>query len=79
MSLRNDFFRVSKRRRCPICGKPDWCMIARDSADDPWGVICARVVSGVTWGEAGDLHVLTERPRRGRRRCMLARCKGSRG
>ena len=43
--------RVSKRRPCPICGKPDWCLVGTDG-----GAICARVESPHSQGEAGWYH-----------------------
>lgn len=51
--------RVSKRRPCPICHKPDWCLFAGRS-DSPTAVICARVESSKRCGEAGWLHVLRD-------------------
>ncbi len=49
--------RVSRRRPCPICGKPDWCLFAGEpgSAD---AAICARIESSKRIGESGWLHVL---------------------
>jgi len=58
MSLLDDFRRVDFRHSCPLCGKPDWCLVAREPVGNPWGVVCARVQSGVRWGEAGWLHRL---------------------
>lgn len=50
------FVRVSSRVRCPICGKADWCLIAKDGAK----AICPRVFEGSESqaGEAGYVHVL---------------------
>lgn len=49
--------RVSKRRKCPVCGRPDWCLYAgRD--DSPDAVICARTESRKRCGESGWLHQL---------------------
>ena len=45
---------VSKRRRCPICGKPNWCLIAKDGSH----AICPRVESGEPFGDAGWKHPL---------------------
>jgi hypothetical protein len=53
------WIRVSKRRPCPICGKPDWCMYA-GPADAPAAVICQRVESQRRCGEAGHLHILRD-------------------
>lgn len=33
-SLMEHFSRVSRRRSCPVCGKPNWCMIAREDPGD---------------------------------------------
>jgi hypothetical protein len=46
--------RVDENNKCPICKKPDWCLI------DPSGkaVICARKESDRRCGEAGWLHIL---------------------
>lgn len=46
--------RVSSRHPCPICSKPDWCLVAEDGSR----AICQRVESGRRAGEAGWLHVL---------------------
>ncbi len=51
--------RVNRRRLCPVCGKPDWCLTAGDT-DDPAAVICARTESQKQCGEAGWLHVLRD-------------------
>ncbi len=49
--------RVSKRRPCPVCGKPEWCLYAGpDNA--PTAAICARTESPKRCGEAGWLHIL---------------------
>ena len=56
---RGDWKRVSRRRPCPICERPDWCLYVGDD-DAPSAVICARVESTKPVGEkgAGWLHVL---------------------
>jgi putative DNA primase/helicase len=48
--------RVSRKRRCPKCGHPDWCLIAPDGSAG----ICQRVKSQKRCGEAGFLHILTK-------------------
>lgn len=59
MSLLNDYRRCSKRKPCPICGRPDWCLIARDGMT----AICPRTVSDRFVGdEAGYLHVIGDAP-----------------
>lgn len=41
---------------CPVCGKPDWCLVAPDGA----AAICTRVESANRCGEAGWLHRLAD-------------------
>lgn len=52
--------RVSRENRCPICGKPDWCMIGEAY------VLCMRVQSdkpkALAGGETGWLHYRGEHP-----------------
>ncbi len=45
--------RVTKLQPCPVCGKPDWCLIATDGT----AAICARLKSNKQAGEAGWLHL----------------------
>ena len=52
--------RVTKKNPCPICGKPDWCLVAADGAV----AICPRVPSDRLAGQAGYLHILRARPPR---------------
>ena len=56
---RNEWRRVSKRRPCPVCRKPDWCLFS-GPANAPSAAICARVESRKRCGEAGWLHVLRD-------------------
>jgi len=56
---KSDWQRVSKRRPCPVCGKPDWCLVA-GPMDAPAAAICARVESRKRCGEGGWLHVLRD-------------------
>ena len=51
--------RVSRRRPCPICERPDWCLFVGPS-DAPSAAICARVESDKRAGEAGWLHKLRD-------------------
>lgn len=44
-------------RVCPVCEKPDGCLIAGDDADDPKAVICIRERSSKPM-ELGWLHIL---------------------
>ncbi len=50
--------RVNKNEPCPICGKPDWCMVAGDQS----AAICSRIASEKQIGRAGAgwLHVLRD-------------------
>ncbi|MCG2685075.1 MAG: hypothetical protein L6306_15850, partial [Planctomycetales bacterium] len=57
--MKSDWQRVSKRRPCPVCDKPDWCLYTGPE-DSPDAVICARVESGRRCGEGGWLHVLRD-------------------
>lgn len=66
--LLDDFARVSRRHPCPICGRPDWCLISRDDLASPSRVICARVESSKRAGEAGWLHVLRDKRSHQRKR-----------
>lgn len=49
--------RVTKTTPCPVCGKPDWCLVA----DDGSAAICARIEEGSVKkaGDAGWLHRIT--------------------
>lgn len=51
--------RVTREQPCRVCGKPDWCLFARDGT----AVICARIEGGSTKraGDAGWLHLLDDR------------------
>ncbi len=48
--------RVSRAHPCPICGKPDWCLVSADGAV----AICPRTPEGALkdLGEAGYLHAV---------------------
>ena len=52
---------VTTERPCPVCDKPDWCLVATDGTT----CICQRVEAGgkKKCGDAGWLHVLLDRPR----------------
>jgi hypothetical protein len=68
-----NFVRVSSRNPCPVCGKSDWCMVAKDRSAS----ICARIESPRRVGKdfAGFLHVFDSgRPINSRREIEL---KGS--
>ena len=53
---RAEMERVSLSRPCPVCKKPDWCLVAPDGQ----AAICSRVESPKRSGEAGWLHRLSE-------------------
>jgi hypothetical protein len=67
MSLLDDYRRPARGERCPICGKRDWCLLAREGGSEPVSALCKREPSPITWGEAGYLHRLREGP-------IAARC-----
>ena len=48
--------RVNRRIPCPVCGKPDWCLISQDGKT----AICARIESNKPAGNkgAGWIHTL---------------------
>lgn len=50
----DEWIRCNKESKCPICGKGDWCMVARDGT----AAICPRVSDGShrNLGESGWLH-----------------------
>jgi len=52
------FDKVSRDEPCPICGKPNWCLIAKDGG----AAICPRTPEGAVkdLGEAGFLHLLNK-------------------
>jgi hypothetical protein len=54
---------VSPSSRCPVCGKPDWCLTSADGT----AAICPRSESAKRCGEAGWLHRLADAPGRPRR------------
>jgi hypothetical protein len=53
------WLRVNPELRCPICGRPDWCLIAADRT----AAICPRTESPKRCGDAGYLHRLADPPR----------------
>ncbi len=58
--IRNSrWVRVSKSRCCPICERPDWCLITGPDGN-PTAAICARIESDKRCGEAGWLHRLRD-------------------
>jgi hypothetical protein len=53
----SNWIRVTREKPCPVCGKPDWCLLSADAG----AAICARVESPKKCNQAGWLHRLTER------------------
>lgn len=56
--MKTKWKRVSRGRPCPVCDRPDWCLIAADES----AAICARIESDRPAGRngAGWLHKLTD-------------------
>jgi len=54
---RSTWQRVSKRRPCPVCKRPDWCLYTGEPSN-PEAAICQRIESAKFCGEAGWLHIL---------------------
>jgi putative DNA primase/helicase len=53
---------MDAKLECPVCGKPDGCLISSDDPDNPSAVICIRVEHGSTkevGSGGGWLHNLT--------------------
>jgi hypothetical protein len=62
------WLRVNRELPCPVCGKPDWCLVAADAS----AAICPRTESPKRCGSAGYLHRLVETlPPRERRRVVI--------
>ena len=62
-NLLDDFVRTADAKvKCPICGKPDWCLVSRNDPNDPAEVICKRPEykkeGSRQWGSAGWMHIL---------------------
>jgi hypothetical protein len=66
MSANSPWQRVRRDRRCPICDKLDWCLVAADGS----AAICARAESAKRCGEAGWLHRLRDSDFRPARRIV---------
>ncbi len=52
----NDWIRVTRKRRCPICDHPDWCGVSREGN----AAICMRVESQHGTRNDGWLHRLAD-------------------
>ena len=59
---------VSRKSPCPICQKYNWCLVASDGS----AAICQRIKDGSVkrCGDAGYLHILTDRPKNRQYRCQ---------
>lgn len=51
--------RVSRKRPCPICSKPDWCVVSSDGG----ACICMRQPSAKQMPNGGYYHKLADVPR----------------
>ncbi len=58
----HNWTRVSEDHLCPICEKPDWCLISSENITDPCAVICSRIKKGAKkqLESCGFLHILKE-------------------
>jgi len=45
---------------CPICAKPDWCMVSSDDPENPSAVLCSRIAEGRIReiSGSGHLHII---------------------
>ncbi len=71
---RSDWKRVSKRRPCLVCDRPDWCLYA-GPADSPTAAICMRRESARPMAKGGWWHRLRDdgwRPDSARRVVQVA-------
>ena len=59
MAILDEYVRVSKRHRCPVCKKPDWCLVSRNNPQNPREAICSRIESDRRMGDAGWLHIVS--------------------
>lgn len=53
----NTWIRVTRRKPCPICGKPDWCSVSSDGQV----VVCMRAESPRPCKSGGWFHPIGER------------------
>ncbi len=55
-AVTSKWVRVKRRNPCPVCGKPDWCLLSQDGK----AAICARIESDKPAGNkgAGWIHTL---------------------
>jgi hypothetical protein len=64
MTTHSQWRRVSRANPCPVCKRPDWCVVSADGAV----ALCQRVESPRRIGEAGWLHRLKNIPWRSQER-----------
>lgn len=58
---RHNWVRVQRAGiACPICGKPDWCLVSAANPHDPPAVVCSRISEGsrTEIADSGYLHIL---------------------
>lgn len=65
MTTHGQWRRVNRANPCPICKRPDWCLVSADGG----AALCQRVESPKRCGEGGWLHRLKDGPRQ-ERRCV---------
>lgn len=63
-TTRDNWRRVGRGSRCPVCDHADWCLISADGS----AAICPRVESPRRVGDAGWLHRLKDDNRQHKRR-----------
>ena len=56
LMMTSKWVRVNRRNPCPVCGRPDWCLVSQDGKT----AICARIESDKPAGNkgAGWIHTL---------------------
>lgn len=57
----NDWIRIKDAGiTCPVCGKPDWCLVSSDDPKNPSAVLCSRIASNSIRkiSDSGWLHIL---------------------
>ena len=52
---------------CPICAKPDWCLVSSDDPDNPSAAVCSRINQGSVreLPGCGYLHILDSKQQQG--------------
>lgn len=60
---KRSFIRVQEAGvSCPVCKKPDWCLVSTDDPSDPSAVLCGRISEGSIREieDSGFLHILNK-------------------